>query len=59
MAGLHTDHGLVPKIALKDDSWRFFCANWNSETGEAKVILRKKGDEQHKVFRGKLNIENR
>ena len=44
MAGLHTDHGLVPKIALVDDDWRYFCANWRSSDGNATVLVRKHGE---------------
>ena len=43
MAGLHTDHGLVPSIKLVDDTWRYFCANWRSSDGNATIYLRKQG----------------
>ena len=55
MVGLHTDHGLVPKIQLVDDFWRYFCANWDSKSGVAKVILRKNGAKKHEVYEGQLN----
>ena len=56
MVGLHTDHGLVPKIVLQDDIWRYFCANWNSTSGLARIYLRKKGVETHEVFEGRVNF---